>query len=204
MSSFTRRIRRRSASREMPAMADMGQIQVAVEPPSAWSLMFEGFDPAQAGICEVLCTPGNGYFATRSAAAGARADGIHYPGTYLAGGYNRLRTDIAGRSVENEDMVNCPNWLAPVFRIGGEDWFDARSVKPLAYRQERDLRLDLRVRYRGHSLDLRLTRDALRVRGRDGAAAPISLCVGDKVCEFISGTSRVFRLGDAATVQTEI
>ncbi|MGP1680498.1 MAG: glycosyl hydrolase family 65 protein, partial [Burkholderiales bacterium] len=65
-------------------------------------------------------------------------------------------------------------------------------------------RLDLRIRYRGHSLDLRLTRDALRVRGRDGAAAPISLCVGGKVYEFASGTTRVFRLDDEATVQTEI
>ena len=121
-------------------VTDMGQIQVAVEPPSAWSLVFEGFDPAQEGIREALCTLGNGYFATRGAAAGAQADDIHYPGTYLAGGYNRLRTDIAGRSVENEDLVNCPNWLALAFRIGGEDWFDARSVKLLSYRQELDLR----------------------------------------------------------------
>ena len=29
-------------------------------------------------------------------------------------------------------------------------------------------RLDMRIRYRGHSLDLRLTRHSLRVRGRDG------------------------------------
>jgi len=37
------------------------------------------------------------YFATRGAAAGTVADDIHYPGAYLAGGYNRLRTHIAGR-----------------------------------------------------------------------------------------------------------
>ncbi|MEO6354766.1 MAG: glycosyl hydrolase family 65 protein, partial [Burkholderiaceae bacterium] len=55
-------------------------------------------------------------------------------------------------------------------------------------------RLDLRIRYRGHSLDLRLTRDALTVRGRDGAAAPISLCVDGKVCEFASDTTLVFQL----------
>ena len=59
-------------------------------------------------------------------------------------------------------------------------------------------RLDLRIRYRGHSLDLRLTRDSLMVRGRDGAAPPISLCVDDTVCEFASGTTRVFRLNDKA------
>ena len=107
----------------------MGQIRVAVEPPSAWSLVFEGFDPAQEGIREALCTLGNGYFATRGAAAGSVADGIHYPGTYLAGGYNRLRTDIAGRVVENEDLVNFPNWLALDFRIGDQDWFDERTME---------------------------------------------------------------------------
>ncbi|MGP1677631.1 MAG: beta-phosphoglucomutase family hydrolase, partial [Burkholderiales bacterium] len=127
-------------------VTDMGQIQVAVEPPSAWSLVFEDFEPAHEGIREALCTLGNGYFATRGAAAGAQADDIHYPGTYLAGGYNRLRTDISGRSVENEDLVNCPNWLALAFRIGDEDWFDARSVKLLAYRQELDLRRGMLLR----------------------------------------------------------
>jgi trehalose/maltose hydrolase-like predicted phosphorylase len=55
-------------------------------------------------------------------------------------------------------------------------------------------RLDMRVRYRGHSLDLRLTRDELTVRGHDGAAAPISLCVDGKDHEFVGGTTRVFRL----------
>ena len=60
-------------------------------------------------------------------------------------------------------------------------------------------RLDLRIRYRGHSLDLRLTCDSLTVRGRDGAAAPISLCVDGELCEFVSGTTRVFRLNAEAT-----
>lgn len=127
-------------------VTDMGQILVAAKPPSAWSLVFEDFDPGQEGIREALCTLGNGYFATRGAAAGAQADDIHYPGTYFAGGYNRLRSDIAGRSVENEDLVNCPNWLALGFRIGEQDWFDARRVKLLSYRQELDLRRGMLLR----------------------------------------------------------
>ncbi|MBU4257548.1 beta-phosphoglucomutase family hydrolase, partial [Patescibacteria group bacterium] len=57
-------------------------------------------------------------------------------------------------------------------------------------------RLDMRIRYRGHSLDLRLTRDSLTVRGHKDAAPPISLSVNGKVCEFITGTTRVFRLND--------
>jgi trehalose/maltose hydrolase-like predicted phosphorylase len=60
-------------------------------------------------------------------------------------------------------------------------------------------RLDMRIRYRGHSIDLRLTRDSLTVRGRDGAAPPISLCVDGKVCEFASGTTRVFRMNEGTT-----
>ena len=121
-------------------VTDLAQVRVVVELPSAWSLVFEGFDPAQEGIREALCTLGNGYFATRGAAAGAVADDIHYPGTYLAGGYNRSRTDIAGRVVENEDLVNFPNWLALQFCIAKRAWFDVQTVKLLSYRRELDLR----------------------------------------------------------------
>ncbi len=125
---------------------DLDQIEVGEEPLSAWSLVFEGFDLEHEGIREALCTLGNGYFATRGAAVGARADDSHYPGTYLGGGYNRLRTDIAGRVVENEDLVNFPNWLALDLRIADQDWFDARVVTILSYRQELDLRHGLLLR----------------------------------------------------------
>jgi beta-phosphoglucomutase family hydrolase len=121
-------------------VADLAQVQVAVEPPSTWSLVYEDFDPGRESIREALCALGNGYFATRGAAAWARADGVHYPGTYLAGGYNRLHTDIAGRVVENEDLVNFPNWLALEVRIADGDWFDDKGVRVLSYRHELDLR----------------------------------------------------------------
>ena len=155
-----------SALREAGAdivVTDMGQVQVAEEPASAWSLVFEDFDPAHEGIREALCTLGNGYFATRGAAAGAVADDIHYPGTYLACGYNRLRTDIAGRVVENEDLVNFPNWLALGLRIADQDWFDARAVTILSYRQELDLRHDMLLRHISFE-DVQGRRSTLRER----------------------------------------
>jgi alpha,alpha-trehalase len=86
-----------------------------------------------------LCTLGNGYFATRGAGAEAVADGVHYPGTYLAGGYNRLETKIAGRVIENEDLVNMPNWLPLTFRLPESAWFSLEDVEILSYRQELDL-----------------------------------------------------------------
>jgi trehalose/maltose hydrolase-like predicted phosphorylase len=55
-------------------------------------------------------------------------------------------------------------------------------------------RLDMRVRYRGHTLDLRLTRDALTVRGRNRGPSPINLGFKDEVHEFAGGSTRVFKL----------
>jgi HAD superfamily hydrolase (TIGR01509 family) len=127
-------------------VTSLAQVQAAVEPPSAWSLVYEDFDPVDEGVRESLCTLGNGYFSTRGAAPWAAADDVHYPGTYVAGGYNRLRTDILGRTVENEDLVNFPNWLALNFRVAGQGWFDAREVSILSWRQELDLSRGILVR----------------------------------------------------------
>ena len=91
------------------------------------------------GLREALCTLGNGYVATRGAAPDCGADAVHYPGTYLAGGYNRLTT-IAGRDVENEDLVNLPNWLPLTMRIDDGAWMCLDTVEIVAYRQELDLR----------------------------------------------------------------
>ncbi len=115
------------------------EVEVAAGAAPEWSLVYEGLDEAREGIREALCALGNGYFETRGAAAWARADGVHYPGTYLAGGYNRGRSNVAGREVEHEDLVNLPDWLSLGFRIAEGEWFDERTVEILSYRQELDL-----------------------------------------------------------------
>ncbi|NMH97759.1 glycoside hydrolase family 65 protein [Pseudonocardia acidicola] len=106
----------------------------------AWTLVFDGWDPAGEGRREALCTLGNGYFATRGAAAESCADDVHYPGTYAAGCYNRLRDVVAGQAVENESLVNLPNWLGLRFAIGDGDWVDLSAVRVLQLRQVLDLR----------------------------------------------------------------
>jgi trehalose/maltose hydrolase-like predicted phosphorylase len=105
-----------------------------------WTLRYEGYVPRQEGLREALCTTGNGYFATRGAAPESAADGSHYPGTYISGCYNTLRTEIAGRSADSESLVNAPNWLPLTFAAGDGPWFDLDRVDVLQCRQELDLR----------------------------------------------------------------
>jgi len=105
-----------------------------------WLLKYEGYEPEQEGLRETLCSLGNGYLCTRGAAPDVTADNIHYPGTYLAGGYNRLSTEIEGREIENEDLVNIPNWLVLMIRINNESWLHPDQVTFLEYRKILDLR----------------------------------------------------------------
>ncbi len=107
---------------------------------SDWALVYEGFDPAHEPLREALCTLGNGYLATRGAGEEAHADEIHYPGTYLAGGYDRLESTVAGRVLTNEDLVNVPNWLVLSFQAAGGDWLNPLALELLAYRQTLDMR----------------------------------------------------------------
>lgn len=111
---------------------------------SRWVLAYDGYAPETEGLREALCTLGNGCFATRGAAPESAADGVHYPGTYIAGCYDRLPAEIGGRRTDNADLVNMPNWLPLTFRAAGGEWFDPDAAlhedRLLSYRQELDLR----------------------------------------------------------------
>lgn len=113
-----------------------------------WKIIYENWKPADQPLREALCTLGNGYIATRGAFEEAAADEkVHYPGTYLAGGFNRLVSEVAGREIENEDLVNWPNWLPLTFRhVGSDIWFDLSKVEVISFRQELDMRQGLLAR----------------------------------------------------------
>ncbi|WP_225825530.1 glycoside hydrolase family 65 protein [Streptomyces naphthomycinicus] len=96
---------------------------------------YDGYRPAEERLRESLCTLGNGYFATRGALPECIADDVHYPGTYAAGCYNRLTSEVAGRLVENEDMVNLPNWLPLRFRPAGGSWLGPDSAPVTEHHQ---------------------------------------------------------------------
>jgi len=115
---------------------------------SNWVLSYDDADTETEGLRETLCALGNGYIVSRAASPDSRADDVHYPGTYLAGGYNRLISRVGDHEIENEDLVNLPNWLPLSFRIDGTDWFGPGDLDVLDYRQELDLRSGLLWRRR--------------------------------------------------------
>ena len=111
----------------------------SIEKGNIWSLAYDNYTPKEEKLREVLCALGNGYFVTRSSATESRADDIHYPGTYMAGGYNRLKTEIQGKEIKNEDLVNFPNWLRLKFRIKNGAWFSIDETTIISFRQELDM-----------------------------------------------------------------
>jgi alpha,alpha-trehalase len=125
-----------------------------------WSLTYTDYEPEQEKLREALCTLGNGYFATRGALDTCHADAVHYPGTYFAGCYNRLKSVIRGEEVFNEDLVNMPNWLPMMFKVNEGDWFGLKTYELLEYKQQLNLHKGILSRL-------------MRVRDREGRVSQL-------------------------------
>ena len=97
-----------------------------------WSVVYHDYDPLKEKSREALLTVGNGYFGTRGAMEECDAGEHNYPGTYMAGMFNRRISKVGTRDIENEDFVNCPNWLSVTFRVGEGEWMDPGRMKVLA------------------------------------------------------------------------
>jgi len=110
-------------------------------------LSYDGFEPGSEGLREALTSTGNGYLCARGAAEWEEADGVHYPGTYMHGGYNRETTILSSVPVLNEDLVNMPNWLVLQLRIEGGEAIRLADVDLLSYLHELDIRYATVVRH---------------------------------------------------------
>jgi len=127
-----------------------------------WKLTYDRFDPEKENLREALCTLGNGYVGTRGAVQETTATGVHYPGTYIAGVFNAMPTDIAGRTIINEDFVNCPNWLMLNYRIEDGPWFNRMKVRVLSWKMDLNMRkgiLSRRLRWQDDQGRITLVED---------------------------------------------
>ncbi len=124
-----------------------------------FSIVYKDWKPEEQTLREALTTLGNGYFATRSAAEESGNNSFSYPGTYLAGGYNRASSEVSGKTIVNEDFVNFPNWLCLSFRPHGGEWLNLENCQVHSYEQrlhmkqgilEREFRVEDKNRRRTH------------------------------------------------------
>jgi len=108
-----------------------------------WTLSYVDYDPKKERSREALLTVGNGYFGARGAFEEVSSNENNYPGTYVAGLYNRLVSKVADRDIENEDFVNIPNCLKITFKIDDGDWFDPNNTQILDIYRQLDFRSGL-------------------------------------------------------------
>ncbi len=105
-----------------------------------WNLTYFGFEPEKERLREALTTVGNGYFGTRGCFEGEGiTDDLHYPGTYIMGLFNKLPTEVHGKTIYNNDLVNLPNWLLLQVRIDGGDYLHLCDLERLEYKHNLDL-----------------------------------------------------------------
>ena len=108
-----------------------------------WSITYHDYDITKEKSRESLLAVGNGYFGNRGAAEEVRADENHYPGTYMAGLYNRLESPVGDRMIENEDFVNTPDWTMIELKIDDADWWDYKTAKFINHKRKLNLKTGL-------------------------------------------------------------
>ncbi|MHA7283220.1 HAD-IA family hydrolase [Arthrobacter sp. TMS2-4] len=119
---------------------DARQLDMGLVLTHRWHLIYDGFDPWHEGHREALTTLGNGRMATRGADPEAVADAVHYPGTYLAGIYNRCAELVHGEEADGEHLVNLPNWLPLDLRLPPGPWWSDGGLTLAGQHRELDLR----------------------------------------------------------------
>jgi len=105
-----------------------------------WNLTYNAFDPEDEKLRETLTVVGNGYLGVRGSYEGENASDICYPGTYIAGMYNKLATMVGGKRIYNNDFVNCPNWTLIEFAIGNSDYRSPLNMNILSYKHNLNMK----------------------------------------------------------------
>lgn len=97
---------------------------------------------------QALLSVGNGYMCSRGANEEPSVNNdISYPGTYIAGVYNEIPSEVSGREIYNEDLVNCPNWHAITFKVDDGEWFEPHESDVVSSQRELDMQSGILKRH---------------------------------------------------------
>ncbi len=108
----------------------------------AWNLSYFLFDAKNERLREALTTVGNGYMGVRGSFEGVKIkNDTFYPGTYIAGLFNKIPSDVHGKEIFNNDFVNIPNWQLIRNKIKGDKtYFDPEGADILDYKHKLDMK----------------------------------------------------------------
>ncbi|MFW5849978.1 MAG: HAD family hydrolase [Spirochaetota bacterium] len=110
-------------------------------PSKSWQISYRGVRDEDERLRETMTTVGNGYFGTRgSLESEGIEDNTHNPGTYVAGLFDCAGTEVDGRTIYNNDFVNCPNWTAMTAHVEGGPPLSPENCEVVGYRHWTDLR----------------------------------------------------------------
>jgi trehalose/maltose hydrolase-like predicted phosphorylase len=107
-----------------------------------WCLTYNYFSENEEKLRETMTTIGNGFVGVRGALGFMKADeATHYPATYVAGLFNKLGTEIKGKTIYNNDFVNIPNAFAVRFKFKDDDnYWSLNNLKILDYKHQLNMK----------------------------------------------------------------
>lgn len=119
----------------------VGEIETIATIP--WEVVYHGYTPGKDEYSvESLLTVGNGFLGLRGTTPEMEIAEENYPALYLASLYNTAASQVADRTIYNEDFVNAPN-LQKMFVIVNGERVDIANNTILSMKRRLDLKTGL-------------------------------------------------------------
>ena len=117
-------------------------------PDELWSLNYPYFEAQEELLRETMTTVGNGFIGHRNALSFMKADeDTHYPGTYIAGLFNKAGSKVQDRTIYNNDFVNIPNAFLVQFKFDEDtNYWSMKDVKIERYQHRLDMKTGEAIR----------------------------------------------------------
>ncbi|MCD5002056.1 glycoside hydrolase family 65 protein [Enterococcus saccharolyticus] len=108
-----------------------------------WEVVYHGYTPGKDEYSvESLLTVGNGFMGLRGTTPEMEIAEENYPALYLASLYNSVASQVADRTIYNEDFVNAPNLQKMYLVVDGER-VDIANNTVLSMKRRLDLKTGL-------------------------------------------------------------
>ena len=108
-----------------------------------WEVVYHGYKPGKDEYSvESLLTVGNGFLGLRGTTPEMEIADENYPALYLASLYNTAASQVADRTIYNEDFVNAPN-LQKMYLIIDNERIDIANNDVLSMKRRLDLKTGL-------------------------------------------------------------